>query len=183
MTEGTRTDGHVGRHGTAVVNGPEDDDLDCLAIDWHRIEADIRRLRQHIFTSLLEPGAVKAARSVLRGSRGSNAPGLPDHGGRLPRLKSIENRSRQPVLWVPPTAPESAIKRTRSGAEQRARTTVAGRRRAASQSGTYACARGPQARPAPRWTNSKGSVVVGDEGAQPRLAAVVVVPDGSGQRQ
>jgi hypothetical protein len=28
------------------------------------------------------------------------------------------------VLWVPPTAPESAIKRTRSGAEQRARTTA-----------------------------------------------------------
>lgn len=31
--------------------------------------------------------------------------------------------------------------------------------------------------------DSKGSVVVGDEGAQPGLAAVVVVPDGSGQRQ
>jgi hypothetical protein len=45
--------------------------------------------------------------------------------------ESIENRSRQPVLWVPPTAPESAIKRTRSGAEQRARTTAAGRRKAA----------------------------------------------------
>jgi hypothetical protein len=28
------------------------------------------------------------------------------------------------VLWVPPTAPESAIERTRSGAEQRARTTA-----------------------------------------------------------
>src|SRR5664280_3905881 len=28
---------------------------------------------------LLEPGAVKVARRVLRGSRGSNAPGLPDH--------------------------------------------------------------------------------------------------------
>jgi hypothetical protein len=54
-----------------------------------------------------------------------------EHGGRLPRLQSIENRSRQPVLWVPPTAPESAIKLTRSGAEQRARTTAAGCRRAA----------------------------------------------------
>jgi hypothetical protein len=89
MTEDTRTDGHVGRHGTAVVNGPEDDDLDWLSIDWQRVEADVRRLRQRIFTSLLEPGAVKAARRVLRGSRGSNAPGLPDHGGRLPRLQSI----------------------------------------------------------------------------------------------
>jgi len=79
MTEDTRTDGHVGRHGTAVVNGPEDDDLDWLSIDWQRIEADVRRLRQRIFTGLLEPGAVKVARRVLRGSRGSNAPGLPDH--------------------------------------------------------------------------------------------------------
>jgi hypothetical protein len=28
------------------------------------------------------------------------------------------------VLWVPPTAPESAIERTRMGTEQRARTTT-----------------------------------------------------------
>jgi hypothetical protein len=40
------------------------------------------------------------------------------------RPDNIENRARQPVLWVPPTAPESAIERTRSGAEQRARTTA-----------------------------------------------------------
>src|SRR5450759_3386034 len=46
------------------------------------------------------------------------------HGGRLLRLQSIQNRSRQPVLWVPPTTPDSAIERTPSGAEQRARTTA-----------------------------------------------------------
>ncbi len=46
------------------------------------------------------------------------------HGGRLPRLQSIQNRCRQPVPWVPPIAPESAIKRTRSGTERRARTTA-----------------------------------------------------------
>jgi len=40
------------------------------------------------------------------------------------RTENIENRARQPVLWVPPIAPESAIERTRSGAEQRARTTA-----------------------------------------------------------
>jgi hypothetical protein len=28
MTDDTRTDGDVGRHGDAVVNGPEDDGLD-----------------------------------------------------------------------------------------------------------------------------------------------------------
>ena len=46
------------------------------------------------------------------------------HGGRLPRLQSIENRSRQPVLWVPPNAPESAISRLRPTTERRARTTT-----------------------------------------------------------
>jgi len=51
MTEDSRTDGHVGCHGTAVVNGPEGDDLDWLSIDWQRIEADVRRLRRRIFTA------------------------------------------------------------------------------------------------------------------------------------
>jgi hypothetical protein len=64
--------------------------------------------------------------------------------GRLPRLENIENRARQPVLWVPPTALESAIGRTRSGAELRARTTSIVTP-AAAQNGTYACARDPQA--------------------------------------
>jgi hypothetical protein len=39
------------------------------------------------------------------------------HGGRLSRLQGIENRTWQPVLQVVPTAPESAIERTRSGTE------------------------------------------------------------------
>jgi hypothetical protein len=43
------------------------------------------------------------------------------------------------VLWVPPTAPESAIERTRMGTEQRARTTTIVIT-AAAQNGTYACA-------------------------------------------
>ena len=70
MTEDTRTDGHVGRHGVAVANGPEGDDLDWLSIDWQRIEADVRRLRQRIFMGLLEPGAVKVARRVVCPARG-----------------------------------------------------------------------------------------------------------------
>jgi hypothetical protein len=48
------------------------------------------------------------------------------------------------VLWVPPTAPESAIDRNREGAEQRARTT-AGAILAAVHNGNYACARDVQA--------------------------------------
>ncbi len=34
-----------------VVNGPEDDVLDWDALDWRRVEDDVRRLRQRIFTA------------------------------------------------------------------------------------------------------------------------------------
>jgi len=69
-------------------------------------------------------------RSGLRGCEGvsprfrSGRSNRNKHGGRLPRRQSIQNRTRQPMLWVPPTEPESAIERTRPGAEQRARTTA-----------------------------------------------------------
>ena len=64
--------------GVAVLNGPEDEPTEWSAIDWQTIEQDVRRLRQRIFTCLLEPDAVKAASPVLRGAGRSNAPGLPD---------------------------------------------------------------------------------------------------------
>ena len=51
MTDDTRTEGQVGRHGTAVVNGPEGDDSDWYSIDWAQVEDDVRRLRQRIFTA------------------------------------------------------------------------------------------------------------------------------------
>ncbi|MDR5728544.1 MAG: group II intron reverse transcriptase/maturase [Terriglobia bacterium] len=51
MEDDTRTDGQVRRHGTAVVNGPEDDDLDWYSIDWAQVESDVERLRQRIFTA------------------------------------------------------------------------------------------------------------------------------------
>ena len=34
-----------------VVNGPEDICLDWASIDWRQVEADVRRLRQRIFTA------------------------------------------------------------------------------------------------------------------------------------
>ena len=34
MTYSPSTEGQVGRHGTAVVNGPEGEDLDWLSVDW-----------------------------------------------------------------------------------------------------------------------------------------------------
>src|SRR5665647_666107 len=49
----------------AVVNGPEDDVLVWDAVGWRAAEDDVRRLCQRIFTDLLEPDAVKAARPVV----------------------------------------------------------------------------------------------------------------------
>ena len=38
--------------GVVVLNGPEDEPTDWLSIDWQRVEEDVRRLRQRIFTLL-----------------------------------------------------------------------------------------------------------------------------------
>src|ERR1700730_13237749 len=51
MTDDSRTEGQVGRHGAAVVNGPDGDDLDWGSIDWAQVEDDVERLRQRIFTA------------------------------------------------------------------------------------------------------------------------------------
>jgi RNA-directed DNA polymerase len=51
MTDDNRTDGDVGRHGTAVVNGPKDEGVEWLSVDWAAVEADVGRLRQRIFTA------------------------------------------------------------------------------------------------------------------------------------
>ena len=51
MIEDTRTEGQVGRHVTAVVNGPEDEPLDWHQVDWHQAEEEVRRLRQRIFAA------------------------------------------------------------------------------------------------------------------------------------
>jgi RNA-directed DNA polymerase len=51
MDDDTRTEGQVGRHGIAVVNGPEDDVLDWGSVDWPDVEDQVRRLRQRIFTA------------------------------------------------------------------------------------------------------------------------------------
>ena len=51
MDNDTRAEGQVGRHGTAVVNGPEDDVLDWGSVDWPDVEDQVRRLRQRIFTA------------------------------------------------------------------------------------------------------------------------------------
>src|ERR1700722_18478603 len=65
MNDDTRTDGHVGRHGTAVVNGPEGGDLDWLSVDWRQVEDDVRRLRQRIFTAS-QVGDLSKVRSLQK---------------------------------------------------------------------------------------------------------------------
>lgn len=66
VTEDSRTEGQVGHHGgSAVVNGPEDDLLDWPSIDWPKIEDDVRRLRQRIFTAS-QAGDLKKVRSLQK---------------------------------------------------------------------------------------------------------------------
>ena len=48
-----------------MVNGPEDDLLDWPSIDWPKIEDDVRRLRQRIFTAS-QAGDLKKVRSLQK---------------------------------------------------------------------------------------------------------------------
>ena len=69
----------MGKLDTVEVNGPEGEVLDWDAVDWRRVEDDVRRLRQRIFTrACLSRLPGKRARPVLRGPRRGDAPGLPD---------------------------------------------------------------------------------------------------------
>jgi RNA-directed DNA polymerase len=65
LTDDSRTDGHVGHHGTAVVNGPDGDVLDWGSIDWAEVEGDVRRLRQRIFTAS-QAGDLAKVRSLQK---------------------------------------------------------------------------------------------------------------------
>ena len=49
----------------ALVNGPEGDDSDWLSIDWQQVEADVRRLRQRIFTAS-RAGDLKKVRNLQK---------------------------------------------------------------------------------------------------------------------
>jgi RNA-directed DNA polymerase len=41
----------MGMLDTVTVNGPEDEIIDWDAVEWRRVEEDVRRLRQRIFTA------------------------------------------------------------------------------------------------------------------------------------
>ena len=42
----------MGKLDTVAVHGPEGEVLDWDAVDWRRVEDDVRRLRQRLFTGL-----------------------------------------------------------------------------------------------------------------------------------
>jgi RNA-directed DNA polymerase len=50
---------------TAVVNGPEDDFFDWGSVDWPKVEDEVRRLRQRIFTAS-KAGDLKKVRSLQK---------------------------------------------------------------------------------------------------------------------
>ena len=49
----------------AVVNGPEDELLDWDALDWRRVEDDVRRLRRRIFAAS-KAGDLKKVRNLQK---------------------------------------------------------------------------------------------------------------------
>jgi N-terminal domain of reverse transcriptase len=51
MSEAPEPEDKLDATTTVVVNGPEDAPFDWHAIDWRRVEDDVRRLRQRIFTA------------------------------------------------------------------------------------------------------------------------------------
>ena len=51
MTEIPEPEDKLDTATVVVVNGPEDAPVDWHAVDWRRVEDDVRRLRQRIFTA------------------------------------------------------------------------------------------------------------------------------------
>src|SRR6266496_5737435 len=55
----------MGKLDTVTVNGPEGDVLDWDAVDWRRVEDDVRRLRQRIFKAT-QAGDLKKVRNLQK---------------------------------------------------------------------------------------------------------------------
>jgi RNA-directed DNA polymerase len=65
MTEAPEPEDKLDATTPVVVNGPEDVVLDWHQIDWRQVEADVRRLRQRIFTAS-QAGDLKRVRSLQK---------------------------------------------------------------------------------------------------------------------
>src|SRR4029077_8673411 len=55
----------MGKLDTVTVNGPEDEIIDWDAVQWHRVEDDVRRLRQRIVTAT-QAGDLKRIRNLQK---------------------------------------------------------------------------------------------------------------------
>jgi RNA-directed DNA polymerase len=65
MTEAPEPEDKLDATTTVVVNGPEDAPFDWHAVEWRRVEDDVRRLRQRIFTAS-KAGDLKKVRSLQK---------------------------------------------------------------------------------------------------------------------
>ncbi|SON64070.1 Group II intron-encoded protein LtrA [Mycobacterium simulans] len=65
----------MGKLDTGTVNGPEDEIIDWDAVDWRRVEDDVRRLRRRIFTAT-QAGDLKRVRNLQKLMLGSRANAL-----------------------------------------------------------------------------------------------------------
>ena len=61
----------MGKLDTVEVNGPEDEILDWDAVQWHRVEDDVRRLRQRLFTGLACAGCLESGHGRFLGGPGA----------------------------------------------------------------------------------------------------------------
>ena len=65
MIEAPEPEDKLDATATVVVNGPEDAPFDWRQVDWRRVEDDVRRLRQRIFTAS-KAGDLKKVRSLQK---------------------------------------------------------------------------------------------------------------------
>src|SRR5215216_7188574 len=65
MTEAPEPEDKLDATANVVVNGPEDAAFDWRLVDWRRVEDDVRRLRQRIFTAS-KAGDLKRVRSLQK---------------------------------------------------------------------------------------------------------------------
>jgi RNA-directed DNA polymerase len=77
----------MGKLDTVEVNGPEGEVLDWDAVDWRRIEDDVRRLRQRIFTAT-QQGDLQRVRNLQKLIHTHCQRRLPDGSAGAPVLRS-----------------------------------------------------------------------------------------------
>jgi RNA-directed DNA polymerase len=77
----------MGKLDTVEVNGPEGEVLDWDGVDWRRIEDDVRRLRQRLFTAI-QQGDLNRVRNLQKLIHTHCQRGLPDGSAGAPVLCS-----------------------------------------------------------------------------------------------